>query len=118
MTETAINTQTAVAQNPYACMQTNMAHDFFGSQVFGTSQNFQRKAAPSFMGRAPESIAEYIIQQDCIAKGMTPSGAQGPTSQDYIMASQIAAAFSGRNALPPQNNFIKNDCFANSVFCN
>lgn len=101
-------TQTNV--NPYAMFdQGSMAHDFFGSQIFGTGGIPQ--ATQGCQGNG--STASNIMQQYIQANG----GACGQlTAQDYLAASQIANMFSGGIPMFYQNtSFFDHDMFAQQL---
>lgn len=119
MADTTVNTicsQPCGYQNPYFG-QTGMAHDFFGSQIFGSSNYIPQgqKQDVSFLQNPPENVAQAVLHQFCAANGVNRSGA--PTAQDYYTASQIASMFSANNPLPMQNtSFVDRDFFAQSLF--
>ena len=111
---TATNgTLTQANFNPYAMFdQGSMAHDFFGSQIFGTGGIGQTtQTAPQGNG----STASNIMQQYMKENG--GSAVQGQlTAQDYMTASQIANMFSGGVPMFYQNtSFFDKDMFAQTL---
>ena len=114
---TTVNTNATV--NPYATTSTqnSFANDIYGSKLFGQNQtNMTQSQNPVYINPNPENAAQAILQQYLINNGGAQYG-QGPTAQDYYMATQIASMFSAQNQLPPMSSsFARNDIFAQSLF--
>jgi len=119
-TVSAINTQATAYQNPYTGMSTGMAHDFFGSQIFGTSDyniSQGQNKNYSFLQEPPQNEAQAVLYQYLASQGATAGSIGGPSPKAYFQASQIASMFSNKNQMPMQNtSFTQNDVFAQSLF--
>jgi len=103
-----VNTNVTATMNPYSFMNTPMANDVFGSQIFG-SNPFNYQQQPTFT-TPPNDLASALVQQAVGANGT--SGA--PTMQDYYQATQVANMFMNPSnmTMSPYTSFTQNDIFA------
>ncbi|DAA96524.1 TPA: hypothetical protein CPT80_04275 [Candidatus Gastranaerophilales bacterium HUM_9] len=92
----------------YSFMDTPMANDVFGSQVFG-SNPFGYQQQPTFT-TAPNDLASALVQQ-AVGGSATNSA---PTIQDYYQATQVANMFMNPNSMSmsPYTSYTQNDIFA------
>lgn len=101
-------TPQAATMNQYSFMDTSMANDVFGAQIFGNNP-FDYQQSPVFTS-APNDLASALVQQ--AVAGNSTSGA--PTMQDYYQASQVANMFMNPSnmSMSPYTSYTQNDIFA------
>ena len=102
------NVNSTVSMNPYSFMNTPMANDVFGSQIFGNNP-FGYQQQPKFT-TPPNDLASALVQQ---AVGANVANS-APTMQDYYQASQVANMFMNPSSMSmsPYTSFTQNDIFA------
>lgn len=102
------NVNSTVSMNPYSFMNTPMANDVFGSQIFGNNP-FGYKQQPKFT-TPPNDLASALVQQAVGANVVNSA----PTMQDYYQASQVANMFMNPSnmSMSPYTSFTQNDIFA------
>lgn len=102
------NVNSTVSMNPYSFMNTPMANDVFGSQIFGNNP-FSYQQQPKFT-TPPNDLASALVQQ---AVGANVANS-APTMQDYYQASQVANMFMNPSnmSMSPYTSFTQNDIFA------